>query len=172
MVLDPIPQSLPVHFFGSRPQPPTSPLDCYEWLWIAMNGYAWLWMDKQMSTLQHTATHCNTLQHTDTTMRHSGVWHDTLQWRVIYSQPCIAYKQMLTAMHRYEWLQQAMNGHEWIETAMMCVKLLCMAVHGCEWTLDCHEWSLDWNEWTLDSYGVAMTSRLLKIIGIFCKRAL
>ena len=26
MVLDPIPQSLPVHFFGSRPQPPTSPL--------------------------------------------------------------------------------------------------------------------------------------------------
>jgi len=25
MVLDPIPQSLPVHIFGSRPQPPTSP---------------------------------------------------------------------------------------------------------------------------------------------------
>ena len=25
MVLDPIPQSLPVRFFGSRPQPPTSP---------------------------------------------------------------------------------------------------------------------------------------------------
>jgi len=25
MVLDPSPQSLPVHFFGSRPQPPTSP---------------------------------------------------------------------------------------------------------------------------------------------------
>jgi len=27
MVLDPIPQSLPVHFFGSRPQPPTSQHD-------------------------------------------------------------------------------------------------------------------------------------------------
>ena len=25
MVLDPIPQCLPVHIFGSRPQPPTSP---------------------------------------------------------------------------------------------------------------------------------------------------
>jgi len=25
MVLDPMPQPLPVHFFGSRPQPPTSP---------------------------------------------------------------------------------------------------------------------------------------------------
>ena len=29
MVLDPIPQSLPVHFFGSRPQPPTSRLGWY-----------------------------------------------------------------------------------------------------------------------------------------------
>jgi len=29
MVLDPIPQSLPVHFFGSRPQPPTSPRGCH-----------------------------------------------------------------------------------------------------------------------------------------------
>jgi len=28
MVLDPIPQSLPVHFFGSRPQPPTSRNEC------------------------------------------------------------------------------------------------------------------------------------------------
>ena len=27
MVLDPIPQILPVQFFGSRPQPPTSPGD-------------------------------------------------------------------------------------------------------------------------------------------------
>jgi len=30
MVLDPIPQSLPVHFFGSRPQPPTSQRDLDE----------------------------------------------------------------------------------------------------------------------------------------------
>ena len=27
MVLDPIPLPLPVHFFGSRPQPPTSPME-------------------------------------------------------------------------------------------------------------------------------------------------
>jgi len=34
MVLDPIPQSLPVHFFGSRPQPPTSPpLTCIHLVW-------------------------------------------------------------------------------------------------------------------------------------------
>ena len=30
MVLDPIPQPLPVHFLGSRPQPPTSPFYCLE----------------------------------------------------------------------------------------------------------------------------------------------
>ena len=34
MVLDPIPQSFPKHFFGSRPQPPTSPLDgASHWCW-------------------------------------------------------------------------------------------------------------------------------------------
>ena len=54
MVLDPIPQSLPVHFFGSRPQPPTSPRysasilriqwlphqsHTYEWLEVSHTGY-------------------------------------------------------------------------------------------------------------------------------------
>jgi len=42
MLLDPIPQSLPVHFFGSRPQPPTSRTNtwavaceyCRYWIWI------------------------------------------------------------------------------------------------------------------------------------------
>ena len=34
MVLDPIPQSLPVHFFGSRPQPPTSPCRVYMFFMI------------------------------------------------------------------------------------------------------------------------------------------
>jgi len=32
MVLDPIPQSLPAHFFGSRPQPPTSLTSTETWL--------------------------------------------------------------------------------------------------------------------------------------------
>ena len=39
MVLDPIPKSLPVHFFGSRPQPPTSPLVVfivYHAFWAAL----------------------------------------------------------------------------------------------------------------------------------------
>jgi len=43
MVLDPIPQSLPVHFFGSRPQPPTSPL------WISDLKHKW-----EPQTRRHT----------------------------------------------------------------------------------------------------------------------
>jgi len=44
MVLDPIPQSLPVHFFGSRPQPPTSPPGrAYEYTY--MNRYVCITLD-------------------------------------------------------------------------------------------------------------------------------
>ena len=43
MVLDPIPQSLPVHFFGSRPQPPTSPPDSA----------------RQLPSTQHLVLQCN-----------------------------------------------------------------------------------------------------------------
>jgi len=39
MVLDPIPQSLPVHFFGSRPQPPTSPDTSAHSLWLQICDY-------------------------------------------------------------------------------------------------------------------------------------
>ena len=36
MVLDPIPQSLPVHFFGSRPQPPTSRLQSSRQVYVSV----------------------------------------------------------------------------------------------------------------------------------------
>jgi len=52
MVLDPIPQSLPVHFFGSRPQPPTSLAECCVqlclnevWLQRAMCNCVWMKCD-------------------------------------------------------------------------------------------------------------------------------
>ena len=75
MVLDLIPQPLPVHFFGSRPQPPTSP--CHvggreiELQHSALQRTATRCDTLQRSTtnmgqVQHTATHCNTLQHTAT----------------------------------------------------------------------------------------------------------
>jgi len=41
MVLDPIPQSLPVHFFGSRPQPPTSPHSHTSWAMFTDRNESW-----------------------------------------------------------------------------------------------------------------------------------
>jgi len=46
MVLDPIPQSLPVHFVGSRPQPPTSP---YNELWVMSH----VWMSHVWHIMSH-----------------------------------------------------------------------------------------------------------------------
>ena len=44
MVLDPIPQSLPVHFFGSRPQPPTSRVAQYScaFSWVIIHFLEYL----------------------------------------------------------------------------------------------------------------------------------
>ena len=49
MVLDPIPQPLPVHFFGSRPQPPTSHLEWFHILsgvasYMYIYIYVWIYM--------------------------------------------------------------------------------------------------------------------------------
>jgi len=68
MVLDPIPQSLPVHFFGSRPQPPTSPaasayrhdvsvLQC-----VAVRGSVLQCVAVCCSVLQCVAVCCSVLQ--------------------------------------------------------------------------------------------------------------
>ena len=71
MVLDPIPQSLPVHFFGSRPQPPTS----HHWMipyhphtgWLRLVGSLKLQVSsakepyKRDYTLQKRPTICRSL---------------------------------------------------------------------------------------------------------------
>jgi len=44
MVLDPIPQSLPVHFFGSRPQPPTSPRHALALIKAFHCAAIWIWI--------------------------------------------------------------------------------------------------------------------------------
>jgi len=95
MVLDPIPQSLPVHFFGSRPQPHTSLVYGGGWCKTHLNTTHCNTLQNtathhntlqhaatHYNTLQHTATYCNTLQHTATrcnTMDHTAAHHKTLQ---------------------------------------------------------------------------------------------
>jgi len=107
MVLDPIPQSLPVHFFGSRPQPPTSPSDsaCRRRHVVALRPHTPSWPHihttsqphthdngpnisccmhqlTRHNTLRHTATHCITLQHTAShciTLQHTTTHYNTMQ---------------------------------------------------------------------------------------------
>ena len=56
MVLDPIPQSLPVHFFGSRPQPPTSPhIRGTQDMWVQTHTYVYLC---QLLQIYSTETVC------------------------------------------------------------------------------------------------------------------
>jgi len=58
MVLDPIPQSLPVHFFGSRPQPPTSHGVCREDAYReSFMCVAWLMCVCTMTLYMCTMTH-------------------------------------------------------------------------------------------------------------------
>ena len=91
MVLDPIPQSLPVHFFGSRPQPHTSPQDVVrvhlEKNCIFTECFADLIIHRicrlhcrssasNCNTLQHTASCCNRLQHAATQLL-SGTYLDS-----------------------------------------------------------------------------------------------
>jgi len=57
MVLDPIPQSLPVHFFGSRPQPPTSLLLLHHRQHVIATATNCRYMTVLMPTqYHHTAT--------------------------------------------------------------------------------------------------------------------
>jgi len=60
MVLDPIPQSLPVHFCGSRPQPPTSRHTFSLSLVIARSTKESSRYDALQHTLQLTLQRCNT----------------------------------------------------------------------------------------------------------------
>ena len=81
MVLDPTPQPLPVHFFGSRPQPPTSP----EYNHTNPTTPA---IPTHRNTLQHTATHCNTLQYTATIPTSYRSTPSVLQYCSVL--PCVA----------------------------------------------------------------------------------
>jgi len=59
MVLDPIPQSLPVHFFGSRPQPPTSRVVCVPALLVSIRN-SHDHTDMQTYIHKYTYTHIHT----------------------------------------------------------------------------------------------------------------
>jgi len=66
MVLDPIPQPLTIHFFGSRPQPPTSPSDTLPRALYLLTIY-----------LTHQSTSHTNLPHTPIYLTHYVIQHPT-----------------------------------------------------------------------------------------------
>jgi len=75
MVLDPIPQSLPVHFFGSRPQPPTSPHITHIIRLIYDSYTTHIYINSRMSRVTHITrliyeTHITRTTHLTDTMSH------------------------------------------------------------------------------------------------------
>jgi len=86
MVLDPIPQSLPLHFFGSRPQPPTSPCNTPVFMHAYMYEYhtqhacihhahMHVWIGEfhviHLLLILGAAPHCNTHMYTSGTKKKS-----------------------------------------------------------------------------------------------------
>jgi len=87
MVLDPIPQSLPIHFFGSRPQPPTSPSGSFSRLLI--------WKEPRTLTNQNFDFHSD--EHFESLLFGNGlyvfwlidcVWHDSYVHMCDMTQLC------------------------------------------------------------------------------------
>ena len=119
MVLDPIPQSLPVHFFGSRPQPPTS--------------RDMPWHVRREWVMSRIRTRCETSKLAN--MQHGFATWLIRVWDMTHSH-------LTFLIHTWEtWLTFEIKLNT--ETYFM-----------------------------QPSYGVSTISRLLKIIGLFCKRTL
>ena len=109
------------------------------------------------NTLQHTATHCNTLQHTAT---HSYCVHVSAHFLSVLRGGC-----------RIK-IQDTLNlPNGWDLRSVRDTTSRCNTLQCCN-TLH-HPITLQHTaRYHLHTYGVAAISRLLKTIGLFCKRAL
>ena len=115
------------------------------------------------NTLQHTATHCNTLQHTATL---SPITR--LEWRALMWTGIIVQMLQHTATHCNTPQHTATHCNTLQHTATLPpITWLLWRVLMWTWIIG----SLTLPKIRLD-YGVATISRLLKMIGLFCKRAL
>jgi len=90
MVLDPIPQSLPVHFFGSRPQPPTS-RQIYSIALLTASCHAHVFDDTHGRC--HWCCVCHKFVHT---YKHTHFWNMRVHVHVchclylyLYLRPCL-----------------------------------------------------------------------------------
>ena len=113
------------------------------------------------STLQHTATHCNTLQHTAThcnALQHTATHCNTLQYTATHcSTTCVLFSYTTCVLFSY-------NG---------CCVLSSYTVHFSHTIRDFSRNLIHQRDVTVSlMYEMASMSRLLKILGRFCKNAL
>jgi len=129
----------------------------------------------QSRVCSHTATHCNTLQHTLVQHIYTCVRRTHIQLIVhVYIYNWVSYTQtlMYTNTHTAH-TRSGANDTRWRKhpspilhcVAVCCRVLQCVAV-CCSVLRVLHLSHWKWR------YEVATISRLLKIIGLFCKRAL
>ena len=114
---------------------------------------------------QHTATHCNTLQHTATcciTVQHTAT-HCTLRYRKLQYTLHELNQRQLSAVcpHTADILKTYCRHAE----SAHCKALPHTATH-------CHTLQIYCMRCSMSTYGVVTIRRLLKIIGLFCKKAL
>ena len=146
------------------------------------------------SSLQHTATHCNTLQHTAThgdTLQHTAT-HSSI-WLRISKTKSSSVSCDVTDCNKWQVHQALACCSVLLCVAVCCGVLQCVAVccsvlqcvAACCSVLQCVAVRCSAEQWKrcrvlqyvalllhLFGYGVASMSRLLKIKGSFCKRAL
>ena len=122
----------------------------------ALSLHMYVNVDKHFNTLQHTVARCNTLQHTHCnthtathTLQHT---HCNTHCNTHAATHCNTHTATHTLQHTH------CNTHT--ATHYVCCSVKCF-------------WSLHMNvSVEVICYGVATISRLLIIIGLFCKRAL
>jgi len=135
MVLDPIPQSLPVHIFGSRPQPPTSRDELHSYVCFSQSH---IWM-------RHTCV-CHTCEHLYRTITHTNAPRDTCEhmcdvthW---YVNTCVTHSHVNTCVtwriHMCDCAIRAMllhfNSYDKTRSYVWRDALICMTwhVHMCD----------------------------------------
>ena len=192
MVLDPIPQSLPVHFFGSRPQPPTSrgssrlhdsycamsdhdSYMCHDSYTLAMTNLTHIAAVLQRGSSQKCrgTSQCYKRRYVGDIIR-ANVWYDLFL--------CVTWLI-------YIWAQRSAEARRSVTNAgtCYCIWSVISSFSIFDWwssslglfyhvPLKRDQGNWDWREKCRGTshcckrrYGVATISRLLKIIGLFCR---
>ena len=152
MVLDPIPQSLPVHFFGSRPQPPTS-----RW---QRQWYSRLLLMRVSESVRLSMHMCVCI-----CVYLCFCVCICVRVRVcVWVYVCVNGVYMHTCM--CHWPPYAYMYCQWCLYSHMCVSMASVCMYACVNGVHTHIWMYPWRSYAY-MYGVATVSRINTITCLF-----